>query len=345
MGGAGSVAVADRAPLQGRDVIVWPDADHEGKKAADTLVKRLAGIAARDRVVRVDDLPNKDDAADAQWTPADFEARLIEPGSGGPALELPRLIDLRSLPTAPPPPAFIVPDWLPAGEVALFAGHGTGKSAIALYRACCVALGRPFFGLPTVRRRVLLLAAEDTQAVTHWRLTRLAVHMGFEVAGLADWLTIADATGADAELLTETRDGAALTHVYEWLRQRMADHEVLILDGASDTFGACEINRRQVRQFVRGASPGARDRRGRHRGARGQADRAQRRHVAGLKRQHGMVEQCPGTRVSAAGRCRRRPAAGNAEVESRSGGRQHRGAVEPRISRVRRRGNDAARQA
>lgn len=252
MGGAGSVEKADLTPLQGRDVIVWPDADDEGTKAAGKIVKRLASIAARVRVVRVADLPAKADAADVQWTPADFAARLIEPGSGGPALELPRLLDLRALPIVPPPPAFIVPDWLPAGEVALFAGHGgTGKSAIALYLACCVALGRPFFGLPTVRRRVLLLAAEDTQAVTHWRLARLAVHMGFEVADLADWLTIADATGADAELLTETRDSAALTHVYEWVRQRMADHEVLILDGASDTFGASEINRRHVRQFVR----------------------------------------------------------------------------------------------
>lgn len=176
-------------------------------------------------------------------------------GSAGVAAltDLPRLLDLAEMArTEPVPPAFVVKDWLPCGEVALFAGHGgTGKSAIALYLAVCVALGRAFFGIPTQRRRVLLLSLEDTEPVLHWRLTRLAAWIGFDLADLAGWLTIADGADVAGELLTETRDGAALTHVYEWLRQRMADAAVLIVDGASDAFGGNEINRRQVRMFVR----------------------------------------------------------------------------------------------
>jgi len=168
------------------------------------------------------------------------------------AAALPRLIDLQALADDPPPPRFIVPGWLPQGEVTLFAGHGgTGKSAIALYLAVCVALGRPFFGMRTERRRVLLLSLEDAAAVLHWRIARLSAWIGFEVADLARWLTIADGTGADAELLVETKHGAALTHVYEWLRQQMHGAEVLIVDGASDAYGASEIDRRHVRMFVR----------------------------------------------------------------------------------------------
>jgi hypothetical protein len=168
--------------------------------------------------------------------------------------ELPRLLDLAELIGDPLPPAFIVPDWLPAGEVTLFAGHGgTGKSAIALYLAVCLALGRPYFGLPVQRRRVLLLALEDPADVLRWRLARLAAWAGFDVADLAGRLAIADGAGADAELLIDTRDGAVLTHGYEWVRDRMrsTDAEVLLVDGASDAFGGNEINRRHVRQFVR----------------------------------------------------------------------------------------------
>ncbi|MBK9245177.1 MAG: AAA family ATPase [Burkholderiales bacterium] len=168
------------------------------------------------------------------------------------AAALPRLIDLQALADDPPPPRFIVPVWLPQGEVTLFAGHGgTGKSAIALYLAVCVALGRPFFGMPTERRRVLLLSLEDAAAVLHWRIARLSAWIGFDIADLARWLTIVDGTGADAELLAETKHGAALTHVYEWLRQQMHGAEVLIVDGASDAYGASEIDRRHVRMFLR----------------------------------------------------------------------------------------------
>jgi hypothetical protein len=79
MGGVAGVNRADLSPLAGRDVIVWPDADAPGAKAATALVARLRPTAKRVRVVRVDDLPAKADAADVSWTAAELEARVIEP--------------------------------------------------------------------------------------------------------------------------------------------------------------------------------------------------------------------------------------------------------------------------
>jgi len=77
-----------------------------------------------------------------------------------PAANVPRAFDLRKLAQCEPKrPAFIVQDWLPQSEVTLFAGHGgTGKSMLALTLAVCIAVGRPFFGLPTQARRVAFLS-------------------------------------------------------------------------------------------------------------------------------------------------------------------------------------------
>jgi RecA-family ATPase len=170
-----------------------------------------------------------------------------------PTLELPRVLDLAALAKAEPAaPEFVVAGWLPCGEVALLAGHGgSGKSAIALYLAVCVALGRPFFGIPTQRRRVLFVSLEDGEAVLHWRLRRIAEWIGVSLEALREWLVLADGSHAEAELYTETKHGAALTHVYEWTAKQMEGREVLVLDGISDAYGADEIRRRHVRAFVR----------------------------------------------------------------------------------------------
>lgn len=175
----------------------------------------------------------------------------VAPGSAA-DIEHPAEIDLRQLVGDPRPPAHIIRDWLPAGEVTLLAGHGgAGKSALALYLAVCVALGREWYGLPTARRRVLHLSAEDGVDVIHWRLSRVCAWLGVDLADLAGWLRVIDASHADVELTDETRDGPVMTSRYAWLRDQMRDAQVLVIDGASDTHGGSEIVRRHVRMYVR----------------------------------------------------------------------------------------------
>lgn len=166
---------------------------------------------------------------------------------------LPVEVDLAVLArSAPTPPAFIVKDWMPEGEVTLLSGHGgSGKSAIALYFSVCIALGRPAFGIETQRRRVLFLYLEDGREILHWRLARICAWLGCDLADLEGWFVPYDGSHSDAALMIETRDGTTLTHVYEWLRAQMADMQVLVIDGASDSFGGNENARAQVRGFVR----------------------------------------------------------------------------------------------
>ena len=70
-GGSNAVAKADFSPLQGRRVLVWPDADEPGRKAAPAAAKAcLAAGAASASVVAIPAfLPNKWDLAD-DWPPA-----------------------------------------------------------------------------------------------------------------------------------------------------------------------------------------------------------------------------------------------------------------------------------
>lgn len=163
-------------------------------------------------------------------------------------------VDLSALAQhAPQPPQFIVPDWLPCGEVTLYAGHGgSGKSISALMLATCVAAGRPFLGMLVQRRRVAFVSLEDPLPVIHWRLSRICAWIGIDTSALADWLILFDASDADADLLTQTREGLALTPAYYALRTMLADWSGgIVIDGASDSFAANENERYAVRRFVR----------------------------------------------------------------------------------------------
>jgi hypothetical protein len=163
-------------------------------------------------------------------------------------------LDLASLAAQEPePPRHIIPGWLPCGEVALLAGHGgAGKSQIALHLAVCVALGVEWHGLPVERRPVIYLSAEDRAEVLHWRLARISHHLRIPLAELAGRLEVIDASGLDAELLISSEDAPVTTPAYDALRERVRDPSVvLVLDGASDLYGASEIIRRHVRRFIR----------------------------------------------------------------------------------------------
>lgn len=84
-GGSNAVENADFSPLKNRDVIIWPDNDEAGHKAAT----QIAEILPQSQILPVDDLPAKADAADihtdnpAAWL-ADRLARNLPPEYDGP---------------------------------------------------------------------------------------------------------------------------------------------------------------------------------------------------------------------------------------------------------------------
>ena len=155
--------------------------------------------------------------------------------------------------------------WVPERVVTLLSAHGgMGKSLLALSMAVALATGQPFAELACKRSRVLLLSCEDDDLVLRYRLDRVLQAAGLTDEALGEQLVVYDMTDQDSVLYASGRDGGHLTPQYEWLRQRIEHHQadVVIIDNASDVFDGNEINRAQVRQFVRALARLVRDRNG-----------------------------------------------------------------------------------
>lgn len=167
----------------------------------------------------------------------------------------PEPLDLASLATIEPRlPPFNVAHYMPAGYGVLCSAHGGGgKSTICMHQAVCIALGMPFAGLPTIRRRVLYLSCEDRASLVHWRLAQICRHHGISMADLAGWLHIVDLVGHESILwLHDSKAGATYTSAYAEFERRIRDSgaEVVYVDGISDTFGGNENDRTHAKAFV-----------------------------------------------------------------------------------------------
>jgi putative DNA primase/helicase len=114
--GTNSVQKNDWKPLAARDVIIWPDADEPGRKAAAWLAAHLSSICERVRVVDPKDKPEGWDIADAVKEGMDSKAiakwagenivtipKPAPPAAVAPIDEPPRSPDMDSLPVAAEP--------------------------------------------------------------------------------------------------------------------------------------------------------------------------------------------------------------------------------------------------
>ncbi len=158
-----------------------------------------------------------------------------------------------------------IESWLPERVVTLLSGHGgAGKSLLALRLAVALATGQPFAELAYKRSKVLLMSCEDDYLVLRHRLDQLVQDAGLTDELLRDQLVVYDMTDQDSVLYAGGREGGHLTPQYEWLRQRIEQHQadVVIIDNASDVYSDNENDRARVRQFLRALSRLVRDRNG-----------------------------------------------------------------------------------
>ncbi len=177
----------DWSPLQGKEVLIWPDADEAGARYADAVAQQLRGIAARVRRIRVPPhAPSKWDAADAIAEGFDVRALLAEAEDGTP--QPPGHFDILTwhaidrFSGAPPARRWLVPGVFPMAQVSLVAaGGGVGKSflLLALARAVSAFDGRRvnapllFGGELSQYGVAVYLTAEDDAIEVHSRLHSL----------------------------------------------------------------------------------------------------------------------------------------------------------------------------
>lgn len=163
-------------------------------------------------------------------------------------------IDLDELSTIDPgPPAFIVPGWLPEGEVTLLAADGgTGKSLLALELAVCCAMGIKWHGLDVAQREVVFVSFEDKRETLHWRLHRICAAQGLRVADLVGRLTLLDGTQAVEPWYGRGEGGTTgATGAFAAAAERIGVDRLVIVDGVADVFAGNENARSEVKAFVR----------------------------------------------------------------------------------------------
>lgn len=73
------------------------------------------------------------------------------------------IVDLATLKTRPQPvQTYVIDPIIPKPGITILHGRwGTGKTAVLVTQAICVATGQPFLGLPTTQGPVLIIEADN----------------------------------------------------------------------------------------------------------------------------------------------------------------------------------------
>jgi hypothetical protein len=234
-GGCKAVGKADFTPLAGRDVIIWPDADEPGYKAAKDVfaVLKRSGAAS----VRVIDVPSDKskgwDAADAiaeGWTSHEFNALVVSPSQSprGETVRHPlKVLNFHEfLALELPVRGNVLFPVLPQqGLVMLYAPRGVGKTWASLSMAWAAASGGKALGGWSADRpwRVIYIDGEMPAAVLQERLAFVAQGAGGDCD--PDFLKILTPDIQEAGMPNlATPEGRAALEPY------IADREVIVID-------------------------------------------------------------------------------------------------------------------
>lgn len=174
-------------PLVRLDPVLWADNDPPGQKHMELIARALRRLGGKPRWVEWAGAPEKGDAADFAGTTEELQALIREAQPWEPSW--PGVFSARELlETRFPPPAWVVPELIPAGLTILAGKPKVGKSWLVLGLSLAVAHGGRALGqIPVERGDVLYLALEDTRARLQARLRFFvadgeAVPMGLRLA-------------------------------------------------------------------------------------------------------------------------------------------------------------------
>jgi len=243
MGGSNSpLDRTDLAPLTGKRVTIWPDADEPGRKFAASLAQALKDIAASIEFVE----PPAD--APKGWDAADTD----EPGRYLGEAVAPTAQQLAPLPlewageAKPVIDGFwLIDDWLPSSGIAAVYGHpGSGKSFLALHMAAHIASGTPWAGRHVERGLVVYVVAEGA---TGFRNRMYAMRENGEIAPDAPLAYIA----TPIDMQAESGDVQALIDTIRVATDAKGiKPAMIVLDTLSKTFGAGKENTDDMVNYV-----------------------------------------------------------------------------------------------
>lgn len=240
-------------------LVICPDTGKED--AADSVAREHGCTVAK----MPEGWPSNSDVGDlAAQEGADVLAELLESAQAPDAPEpLLKPVSVGDVLTDPaPPPRFVWDGYAPRGVVTLLGAHGgTGKSTVALMLAVCAVLGRPLFEVDTEHCAVVFASLEDGAGVVRHRLAGICSAWGIDARALHGRLHIVDGTEHPELFAAESRGAGETTPAYTELRAlvQSVGAGLVIVDNASDAYGGDEIQRRQVRAFMRALAEIARE--------------------------------------------------------------------------------------
>ncbi|MDP3835035.1 MAG: AAA family ATPase [Hydrogenophaga sp.] len=182
-----------------------------------------------------------------------------------PVKNMPRLkpVSVGDLFTRPSPaPLFAWEGMLPLSTVSLLSAHGgTGKSTLALMLAVAAVTGRDLFGVGVRPGPAVFVSLEEGQGIVRHRLAHICRCWNVNPRDLENRLHIVDGTEYPELFTAETRGAGETTRTFSELRDLLQTVAagLVVVDNASDAFGGDEIQRRQVRAFMRSLVEIARD--------------------------------------------------------------------------------------
>lgn len=240
--------------LEGCKVIILPDNDDPGREFAERAAMDIEAAGGKASIIQLPGLPPKGDIMD--WTGSVDDLRALVDKVTNPPVETFGLADLALWDTiqAKPKP-FIMPGFVPAGEVTLATGAGGGnKSTFGQQLATCCAAGVPMLGVDVARGTALYLTAEDDDDRLHWMQEHICKALGVRMADLAGKLHLGSLRGRlSNELATFDAEGrlrpsGAFAILKATIDQTGAN--LIVLDNAAHLFAGNENDRQQVTAFV-----------------------------------------------------------------------------------------------
>ncbi|OGQ50779.1 MAG: hypothetical protein A3J24_01525 [Deltaproteobacteria bacterium RIFCSPLOWO2_02_FULL_53_8] len=153
-------------------------------------------------------------------------------------------------------PTYAVTQLVPEREVTLLGGHGgAGKSILALAQGAHYAAGASWSGFDVRGGRVTYISLEDPGPLIIYRLKKVCEAYDLPLSSVIENLTILDGSEADGALCVETNEygvrSVVMTPLFEEVKAAVKGCGLIIIDNASDAYGADENSRRQVRRFIR----------------------------------------------------------------------------------------------
>ncbi len=265
-GGVNAWQKADWSPIEGREVIIFPDNDEAGKKCANDLSDHLRRQKCKVKVVEPPkDFADKDDLYDALEsnyfkTPEELELFINKQEQKIPRGSL-RFQTVKEAILNVENPKWLIEGCFEQEKlITVFGEPKSGKSFIAIAMACAVASGTEFYGCKANRSNVIYLAGEGLSGM---RKRLLAFHQssyGHKLFFTPEEKK-ANTKLQDAQLFLSNR-GARINEEDEYkkledeinlIKDQSGDIGLIIFDTFQRSFSGDENSAQEVNKFVKAA--------------------------------------------------------------------------------------------